>query len=205
LISWTRLLSGRLRDPLVCGHLLAGLPLGSGLAVLYHTWLVVQSRGEYVAIGQLYLGTGRWLLNSIGMLTYFLQLSFGSLFLLFLLRAFLPRRWLFLIVAVIVVPFLPGIVFENMTTAVAGRNIGAALLFVVGCVPVLTLLRLGLLPTIVMPFAGGTAANFASADYTAWYATPGIAGLATLLVGAAVSFRFALGGRKVWERDLLAG
>jgi hypothetical protein len=117
----------------------------------------------------------------------------------------LPWRWLFLIVAVIVVPFPPGVVFEALTTAVAGRNIGAALLFVVGCVPVLTLLRLGLLATIVMLFAGGTAANFASADYTAWYATPGIAGLATLLVAAAVGFRFALGGRKVWERDLLAG
>jgi hypothetical protein len=56
-----------------------------------------------------------------------------------------------------------------------------------------------------MLFAGVTAANFASADYTRWYATPGIAAMATILLAALVSFRFALGGRKVWQRDFLEG
>jgi serine/threonine-protein kinase len=203
LISWTRLLGGRIRDPLVSGHLLTGLAMGVGLAVLFHTWLVVQSSGEYVAIGALHLGAGRWLLDSIGMLTYAVQVSFGSLFLIFLLRAFLQRTWLFFVAALIVVPFVPGVIFEALTTAVVDRNVGAALLFVVGCLPVLALLRLGLLPAIVMLFVGVTAANFASADYTAWYAAPGIAGMATILLAASVSFRFALGRRRVWERDPL--
>jgi hypothetical protein len=37
-------LGGRLRDQLVCGDLLVGFALGTGLAVLYHTWLAF-SRG----------------------------------------------------------------------------------------------------------------------------------------------------------------
>jgi hypothetical protein len=130
------------------------------------------------------------------------QVSFVSLFLLFMLRAFIPWQWLFFVVAVIVVPFLPGVVFEALTTAVADRNIGATLLFVVGCLPVLTLLRFGLLPTTVMLFAGATAANFASADYTAWYATPG---LPESWHCSSRGFRYALGGRKVWVRDYLEG
>jgi serine/threonine-protein kinase len=205
LISWTRLLSGRLRDPLVSGHVLAGLALGVVLAVLFHTWLVVQSRGEYVAVGVLHLGAGRWLLDSIGMLAYVVQVSFGSLFLLFLLRAFLPSPWLFFVAAVLVVPFLPASVFEALTTDIVDRNVGAALTFVVGCFPVLALLRLGLLSVVVMLFAGVMAANFVSPDYTAWYAAPGIAGMATILLAALVGFRFALGGRKVWQRNPLEG
>jgi serine/threonine-protein kinase len=205
LISWTRLLSGRLRDPLVSGHMLAGLALGVALAVLFHTWLVIQSRGEYVAVGVLHLGAGRWLLDSIGMLAYVVQVSFGSLFLLFLLRAFLPRPWLFFVAAVLVVPFLPASVFEALTTDIVDRNVGAALTFVVGCFPVLALLRLGLLSVVVMLFAGVMAANFVSPDYTAWYAAPGIAGMATILLAALVGFRFALGGRKVWQRNPLEG
>jgi hypothetical protein len=122
-----------------------------------------------------------------------------------LLRAFLPRPWLFFVAAVLVVPFLPASVFEALTTDIVDRNVGAALTFVVGCFPVLALLRLGLLSVVVMLFAGVMAANFVSPDYTAWYAAPGIAGMATILLAALVGFRFALGGRKVWQRNPLEG
>ena len=112
---------------------------------------------------------------------------------------------MFFVAALLLAPLLPGIVFEALTTAIDDRRIGAALLFVVGSVPVLALLRLGLLPTIAMLFVGVTAANFASADYSAWYAAPGITGMVMILPLTAISFRFALGGRPVWPRDILEG
>ncbi len=97
LISWTRLLAGRLRDPLVGRDLLSGILLGLVWSLILEAFLVaVRHAGASPQLGSTeYLLGGRWLLGvGLGLLIGSIRSTWMFFFVLFLLRVLLRRTWL---------------------------------------------------------------------------------------------------------------
>jgi serine/threonine-protein kinase len=199
LISWSRLLGGGARDPLVAGHILAGTALGVGFTLILGLRSLIDWRSMAVMTMNPFTiqavdgaGLVGWLLwNMIGPAIYTLV---G--FCLFVpLRLLFRRTWVAAAIYLAVyVAFgvgsdpLPHIVL-GMALIVSGIWVG---------------IRFGLLPiTLVfwLQLVGSQAP--VTSDLSAWYASKGLMVVALILALAVWSFRNALGGRKVLQDDFL--
>ncbi|HYL77610.1 MAG TPA: serine/threonine-protein kinase [Bryobacteraceae bacterium] len=200
LISWTRLLAGDARDPLVAGHILVGTALGVGFTVL----LDIRGVVAWQRLGDLTLGgytirvldvaglTGWLLWNMIGPV----YLALVIFFFFFLLRLALRKTWAIVAVCVALVGL------GNL----AGPDPLVATGFVMALVfaGLWVMIRFGILPfTLVLLLQiVGSQAPFTS-DLSAWYVSKGLVVVALVLALAVWSFRNALGGRKVLQGDFL--
>jgi len=136
---------------------------------------------------------GKWLEN----LSNDTFLSLAILFLVFLLRALLRRTWLTIIVALACGALLGS---NTPNGVVLGAFFGAFL----AASQVLTLLRFGVLPTIVAGFLASTMGFVAiGSDFSAWYAGPANSFIVLVLALTAWSFWTALGKRKLFKFDPL--
>jgi serine/threonine-protein kinase len=163
LISWSRLVSGRYRDPLVGRDLLIGIAVGLFIAS-------VTILGIAASLATRQTGLGMALINSEILLGWhgawgFVILNvllgvFRGLLLLFVATAaqrILRRRWLALLAVGIVLTVLdivPQLVTSSLWIAAAVSAVRDAAL-------VLTLARLGLLAVCVSSFASGLAEDAA--------------------------------------------
>jgi predicted Ser/Thr protein kinase len=192
LITWTRVLAGRIRDPLVGGHVLIGTALGVGVAI----WVSAESwasLGEGTVLPRLDFtalqGAG-WALNSW---LWGLVASIGSaqaLLLLFLIARVLLRREWAAGAAFVIIVCLPDILDSTRPVTTAFFEVPSALL------ALWTLTRLGVLPMIVASFVSGILVSFPlTTDLSAWYSEVTLFALATVLALAIWSFRVALAGR----------
>ena len=200
LISWTRLLAGDARDPLVAGHILVGTALGVGFTLI----LGLRSLIDWQRSGVMTMSTYTiYTLDAAGLVGWLLWNMIGpallaliAFFLVFLLRLVFRRTWVAAAVYVVLYAAL----------SLAGADslphiaLGMALIvsgFWVG-------LRFGILPiTLVLLLQlVGSQAPFTS-DLSAWYASQGLIVVALILALAVWSFRNALGGRKVLQEDFL--
>jgi serine/threonine-protein kinase len=200
LISWTRLLSGRVRDPLVGRDLLSGVLLGLLWALVAESFaLAIQRTGAAPGLGEMeYLLGGRrivgawlaWLLNSIrSTLVFFLVL--------FLLRVLLKRRWLAAL-AFVAVFAAPQVLASRHLLLEGPMQIA---LFAIAAIAVL---RSGL----VTLAAGILTANvLLSVPFTAslasWYAGSSAFVFASVLALALWGFYTSLAGQRLWKADLL--
>ncbi len=204
LISWARLLSGRLRDPLVGRDILAGLLAGIGLVGLLILRVEV-SRGAGVIVkplDQAYVLEALRAVPYLGLIVYFaidtLNFALAMLGTLLLLRVIVRIEWLSVGLWVLCVAMLnlaDGAMPWEPVFAIA-----------IAAFAVTVLLRLGLLPTAVMLFFTDLMTRLPmTLDTRAWYLP---LSMLTLFVVAALAFYgfvAALAGRSAFGGDLPNG
>jgi predicted Ser/Thr protein kinase len=204
MITWSRVLGGGFRDPLVGGHILLGLALGVGLGLLNAgSRLALQHYGTIVTNAP-YARSLISLLDMRGMadglLVELIIAFFNGMSLTFILMLFrVLLRWQWLAATAFI---LLGVIGTSsgstprLLTAAAGMSFFA--LFAAA------LLRFGgLLPTIVCLFAGNTLGSLPVADFSAWYANTTIFALAVFLALTVYAFRTALAGRPLFKGGFL--
>jgi hypothetical protein len=205
LTSWTRLLSGRMRDPLVGQDILIGAVAGVAIALL--------REGEFIASRWLGLrtptpftstldGLGSW--RQFASLALFvpveaLSLALAWLLILLLLRiAFRSDRVAIVATIIVVLPIvtLPG----------DHRLLEVSLGVLVAALSVFVLLRFGLLAlAIEMSFANALARLPITLNSSEWYVGRSLLVLFCLggLIG--YGFRTSLAGRQLFRRFLVDG
>jgi serine/threonine-protein kinase len=198
LIAWTRVLAGRLRDPLVGRDILIGIAAGTGVQLLTQLgyiapgWLGT-APDVTLPIGGGPAGSLRALLaDLLAVPVQAVLVATGFVLLIFLLHLVLRRRWL---AALAVLGLLGALGVANN-----GFNItfgfGLATLIVMTIVA----MRFGLLAFIAMNavviLLDHTPLTF---DADVWYAAYGWLTLAVLAALTVYASRTALGGRAVFE------
>ena len=105
IISWTRLLSGRLRDPLVGRDLMIGSALGLSWAIAYGILFIFAQRiggPPSLVWGDFELGARHALGDWLWHITISVQATLGMFFLMFILRVILRKPWLAAVAFVLV-------------------------------------------------------------------------------------------------------
>jgi serine/threonine-protein kinase len=200
IITWSRVLNGGFRDPLVGGHLLVGLALGIGLALLNSGARLVQgisglSRDSIVLSALEARGLASILLTEL--LWAILDGMLLTLILM-LLRVVLRRQWL----------AAGALVLLGASTAIGDAHLGIMLVFQVSSYTLLaaSLLRFGgLLPTIGCIIVGNTLDDVPIANFSTWYASTTVFVLVAILALTAYAFHTAVAGRPLFKADFLEG
>jgi hypothetical protein len=199
IISWSRLLSGRGRDPLVGRDILFGVILGV-------IWILIF---EIRAIPLLHMGAspgtfslayllggrqalGAWLAqipsSIIGTLQFF--------FLLLGLKLLLRKSWLAAIVfvAIFAVP-------HSLQSSYMKVEMPAQIL--IYTIAVIVVFRFGLVPLAIGIFTVNMLVNVPfSADLSVWYMSTSILALLSVVALAGWGFYHSLGGQSLWRPEL---
>ena len=199
IISWSRLVTGRLRDPLVGRDMLWGVLLGV-------VWSVVVSAGFFalkregatpqLASTSLLVGgrqvVGIWLLNVV-------QCILGTLeffFVLFLLRVLLRNKW------VAIVCFVA--IWATLNTLEGDHpQIMAPVWVVVFSIAAFAVSRFGLITLAVAIFTANALLNLPyTLDPSIWYASSALAVLLSFVALAVWGFYTSLAGQRLWKEGL---
>lgn len=201
LISWTRLLSGRLNDPLVGRDILVGAAAALGYLLLrtlikLALWRMTGTLPNLDPLDADTLLGGGYLVHALGVSAFqILQLPLVILLIMVVLRLVLRNRQAAVIVAALLLVLpgaLTGTTFERIDNTLL-----QVMLFVV-------LLRFGFLALLV-----ALAFNYlvyiypVTLDVSAWYFPSGLFGIAVLVAMLAYGFRAALGGQPLFGQGLL--
>jgi hypothetical protein len=195
IISWSRLLSGAVRDPLVGRDILFGVILGVGWTLIF----------QIRAIPMMRMGAAPWLLSTDSLMggrealgawlqhwPQSIQSTLVFFFLLFGLKVLLRKEWVAAIafVAIFAVP-------RGLTSTYMAVEMPAQI--VVYAVAVLIVLRFGLVPLACAIFTVNLMANLpVSSDFSAWYMTTSILVLLSVVALAGWGFYHSLGGEPLW-------
>ena len=199
IISWSRLLTGQFRDPLVGRDILFGVMLGVGWILIFQIHAIpIIYRGavpglpqpEYLTGGRTALGAALMqIANSIiGTLHFF--------FLLLGLKVILRKDWLAAI-AFVAIFALP----RGLTSSYVAIELPTQIL--VYAIAVLIVLRFGLIPLACAIFT----VNFLlgipfTADLSAWYMPNSVLPLLGVVALAAWGFYQSLGGEPLWRPEI---
>jgi serine/threonine-protein kinase len=202
IVSWTRVLAGRWRDPLVGRDVLYGAMLGIFFCDIYGIRYHLEARfGAPPAntstdyLGGARFAIGAWLLHLPASISFTLLMFL----LLFLFRVLFRKSW------------LAAIVFVLMFTAV--KSISSdypalewplqALLYTALAAGAL---RFGLVTLVVTLFTADVSLNIpVTLNPSAWYFTNATLALATIGALAIWGFYTALAGEVPWKREMVAG
>ena len=199
IISWSRLMAGRLRDPLVGRDLLYGVILGVVWAVIFSVFFLMRLRvgdapvygvTSYLLGARPVLGTWFWhLANSI-------QATLVFFFLMFVLRVMLRKPWLaalaFVAIWVAIKTFDSHHPWIDIPTYIAIYGIAA---FVV--------LRFGFIALAVGMFTADLTLNIPiTTHFSSWYMGGSLFVLLTVTGMAIWGFYTALAGQKLWKESL---
>lgn len=195
LITWTRLLGGEYRDPLVGRDVLVGCAAGSLLAIvaiaafMVPPWLNVPSNLVFVDLYGLAYRPQGVLPLLLWRAAQAIVAGLGCVFLLLLTRLALRSQWLAVAVLVVVNACVGGLFQDSFWFQFLNS-------FIHFGVFVLLIVRFGLVAAVVQFYTWGLFIFFPmTADLSAWYAG---AGLTAAFVFAALTlygFITALGGR----------
>ncbi len=192
LVTWTRLLAGRWRDPLVGRDVLFGILLGVVYLLLFQSYFFANLlHGDTPATllstdnlnGARYVGEtiGAHLDNALGGAILFFLI-------LFVLRAVLRKQW------------LAGLAFVLIFVGVRWHGQGPwytpLFLLAIWTTLVMVMLRFGLFATMCLAFVIDTPLEtFFTTDFSAWYGPSSWVIVALLGAAAVWGFRTSLGGR----------
>ena len=205
IVSWARLLAGRVRDPLVGRDILIGLFAG---IVPFHlvtaAWTVMQRvlglpSGYPVPFRpDILLGLRHVAGETLNMLITGVYSAMFLLMALLVLQIFLRKIWL----------AAPAIWLLGVTLIFLGsQEHSVGLLIGIGVVTafqVFVVIRYGLLAGVAMGFSFSLLlASPFSTDLTAWHSPPTLACLLVFSSLAAFAFYLSLAGRPVFKRSLL--
>ena len=199
LISWSRLLVGQLRDPLVGRDILFGVILGAVWILIFQIRSIPLMRmgaAPFLGQSEFLLGgrtaLGAWLTQAttsiLGTLQFF--------FLLLGLKVVLRKDWLAAI-AFVALFALP----RGLTSSHVGVELPAEIL--VYSIAVLIVFRFGLIPLAVAIFTVNMAANLPfSSDLSAWYMVVSVLALLSVAALAAWGFYHSLAGQPLWKMEV---
>jgi hypothetical protein len=198
LISWSRLLAGAFRDPLVAGDALVGIAFGAALALLsFLRSFTAELLGGSLFTHDLYplLGLRQLAAELLAGIPISIALAIPLCFFLVGLRAGLRRKWL-AVPAFILVLGLPNVLSSDLPLlAAAGQVLGLAVVLII-------LLRFGLFALVVANFTEHTLVALPlTLDFSAWYIGLSLFTLLAFAALAALAFRLALAGRPLFPSD----
>jgi serine/threonine-protein kinase len=194
LVSWTRLLSGELRDPLVARDVLVGAAIAALMHCInrfsYHllpSWLghpdLVQP--ETLTFASV-MGIRSFVSIFLGFSVDTLLLDLGLVCLLLIMRVLLRNQKAAVAVCILVLALMIG--FENVWTFAISMVLSALGIFV--------LLRFGLVAFVFVTLTSYLFSVFPiTLDVSAWYSGYGFAALAIYAALVLYAFRTSLGGR----------
>jgi hypothetical protein len=202
IISWSRLLAGGFRDPLVGRDTLIGAAFG--VAILLFTMLGYTSqqfigRQPILAFnpGANLLGAHLFFNAFASQLTAALFIAFITLFLLLLFVFILRREWLALLVLWILLTFIQALLLEAVPTMLP-------LILVLTLLAIAVLYRYGLLASIAAMFVWHLWIFFPmTTELTAWYAIDFTIALAILVALVGYGFYTSLAGQSLFGGKLL--
>jgi hypothetical protein len=199
IVSWTRVLEGRFRDPLVGRDVLYGVVLGITWALVLGAdyWLEVRAGGQPSFGDSNYLmgvtsAVAIWLADVIGAIRTTLLFSM----ILVLLRVLVRNRWLAaaLFVLLFAVPKSLGIGHLALHLLVWVLVYGIASISVV---------RFGVIVLAVGVLTANTLLGLVySPDFSNWYAMNSLFVFLSFLAIAVWGFRISLGGKRLFKEDL---
>jgi serine/threonine-protein kinase len=210
IVSWSRLISGQLRDPVVGRDILFGVAFGTLWILIFELSYIPGARvgASPPLSSSAYLLGGRQALGQI--LSQIPFSIFGTLQFFFLLLGlkvlaesllklahvkFLRADW---IAAVLFVAIFVGM--RSLQSTHLAVDIPT--IFLIYSVLVLIVLRFGLVPLAVGAFTVDMFGNVPfTADFSAWYATTAVLALLIVVALAGWGFYHSLGGEVVWVRD----
>jgi serine/threonine-protein kinase len=203
IISWSRMLSGSLSDPLVGRHVLIGVLAGIVFAIfdLPLRSLVRLWAGESpVTAGSMSALLGTRQLIASDLLAQFgvaIGVSLMLFFLIFLFRALTRRRWLAAVLFTVI--FSAGSVLSSNEPV-----LGILLTILYNLLTAIILLRYGLLTMATIVLVNGLMTNIpVTTDLAAWYSGYTIATVVAVLALAGWAFHTSLGGEKLFSGNLL--
>jgi serine/threonine-protein kinase len=198
LISWSSVLTGHVRDPIVGRDILFGIALGV-------CWRLIGRGGDVVALGSRAFPWGPPTDSMLGlrqMLGAVLLHVPGSVrntlaffFLLFLLRVILRNQWLASAAFILII--LPTNVLNSSQPLVDGTE-G----FLVYSLAVLAVLRMGLLPLGIAFFVEGMLSSVPITIHPSdWYFNSTVFMLGSIVALATWAFFTATAGQRLWKQD----
>jgi serine/threonine-protein kinase len=204
LVSWSRLLAGGFRDPLVGRDILFGCLLGAfGIASVRFGWHVPGWLGHpplqpYFGPTWQFLGARPVIADQSNNLIAALAVSFVILFTLFLLRALLRKQWLAAIVCVLLITFFRPPSADPFTA------VTVVSILITTSLTVFLFLRFGLLAVVASYFFDDILGNFPlTTQMSAWYSGLSFAGILMMAAIAIYAFYTSLGGRPAFGGAVL--
>jgi predicted Ser/Thr protein kinase len=212
IISWSRLLSGQFRDPLVGRDILFGVMLGVVWILIFTIrYALMMHMGAAPGIAQTeYLEGGRaalgaWLMqipgSILGTLQFFflllgLKVVFEFFFSLLGLKVAGVTDWLASIAFVALFALPRGLTSDYMLVELPAQ-------IVVYAIAVLIVFRFGLIPLACAIFTINMLANVPfTADFSAWYMSTFILALLSIVALAGWGFYQSLGGEPLWRPEI---
>ncbi len=192
LVTWTRLLAGRWRDPLVGRDVLFGTLLGLVYLLLFQGYFFANlfhgGGPESLLDATSLKGARYWASSLIGHLDGSVGGALFFFLLLFVLRAILRKQWLAGLVFVLM--------FVGMRWAGHGPWYTPLFLLAIWTTLVVVMLRFGLFATMCLVYLIDTPLQtLFTTDFTAWYGQSSWVFVAIVIAAAVWGFRTSLGGR----------
>ncbi len=198
LISWGRIWSGNLRDPLACRDLLLGVLCAITLKVveLIHHLAASQVYGLQNSARYSLPGLRFLIGSNLNSLRLYTIASLIALFLIFLMRIITRREWITITLFALIGASL-GFTGPNPVTA-------ALLIGITWLLYGFILLRVGFLAFAVTVFVQLSLLTFPiTLHFSAWYTSYSLVIVGTILVLVIYAFHSSLGGQKVFTGKLL--
>jgi serine/threonine-protein kinase len=196
LIAWSRVLEGRLRDPLVGRHILLGALAGVAATLLIHLELRVTGPPLGPSTDSLpaLAGVSAAFVANIAILRDALRVPIYILMAVLVLRVVLRRTW----VAYLVYLALPGFLFA---AGVALPNVVVALTMFAVSLVVLT--RLGLLPMLIIVLFTDWPGIPLTTDPSSWFFPSSVVSMMAFAAIGVYGFVVSLGGQRLFKDQLL--
>jgi serine/threonine-protein kinase len=199
IISWSRILLGRWRDPLVGKDVLYGMTLGTMLSVAYYLYGVVQVHlGDSPSLGDVSFLVdarrvfGAWLLR----IPWEVQGTLVFFFLLFLLRVLLRNKWL-------AATALVGIFVVFKSLGASHLYVHVPFMILLYATAAFAMVRFGLVTLFWSFFVVDLVLNLPMTnDFSAWFIGTVILCYASVAAIALWAFHTALAGQKLLKEEL---
>jgi serine/threonine-protein kinase len=197
IVSWSRILAGKLRDALVGGDILIGVAFGLFWCLLFDLmFLYDQARGGTPNPGGLdaLMGVRFMAAGFVGEVAGSAMFAFGTFFLMFLLRLALRIQWLAAAVFVAIFVFDHHLATEELWTIPVFVMVYAVL--------ALLILRYGIVPLIVSVFTADCLLNAPiTLDFSSWYIASSLVCLLVFLGIAFYGFRCTVAGKPLFDLE----
>ena len=199
IISWSRLLAGGWRDPVVGRDILLGVALGVVWILVFQVrYMFMMHLGASPGLGSTEalmggrVALGGWLRQW----PQSIQSTLLFFFLLLGLKALLRKEWLAALVFVAIFAVPPGLRSSYMPVEFPAQ-------ILVYSIAVLIVIRFGLVPLAVAIFTIDMLANVPfSADFSSWYMTTSVLALLSVVAIAGWGFYHSLGGQPLFRVEM---
>ncbi len=199
IISWSRLLSGQFRDPLVGRDILFGVILGVlWVLIIEIRYAVLAHLGGAPNLAQTdYLTGGREALGQwLSQIPASILGTLGFFFLLLGLKLVLRKDWLAAIAFVAIYALPQGLSSQHV-------SVDLPMWIVVYAIAVLIVFRFGLIPLACAIFTVNMLSNVPfTINFSAWYMTTFALTLLSVVALAGWGFYQSLGGEPVWTPEI---